>query len=355
LAKALNGKKVSEDTAKIGIRSARASGRDVSELVAALTTAGGLKTGAKTLTPDELKQMLADVAKLGDPVRGEAVYRRKDQTCMKCHAIGGSGGQVGPGLESLGASAPMDYIIESLLTPNKAVKEGFHSVTVTTTDGKLFTGLKVRETKTELVLRTADDKELTLRADIIDETKPAPSLMPEGLTDTLTRQELVDLVRFLSELGKVGPFAVGKEPVVRTWQILEPTAEAKAMLKRGGVAAVSGEEVLPWSSVYGTVNGVLPLDELSALNDESKTAVVRFKIDVTTAGRVKLKLKGVTGLSLLVDGTAVEVKDETILDLTQGQRVLTLGVDLNIRKEPLRIELDEAAGSTARARLVGGK
>ena len=44
--------------------------------------------------------------------------------------------------------------------------------------------------------------------------------MPAGLTDTLTRGELVDLVRFLSELGKIGPYAVGKDRVFRRWQVL---------------------------------------------------------------------------------------------------------------------------------------
>ena len=44
----------------------------------------------------------------------------------------------------------------------------------------------------------------------IDETVNMRSLMPDGLADTLTRGELVDLVRFLSELGKVGPYSLGK-------------------------------------------------------------------------------------------------------------------------------------------------
>ena len=59
--------------------------------------------------------------KRGDPTRGEAVFRRKDLACFKCHAIAGAGGQVGPDLASVGASAPVDYLIDSLLQPNKAI------------------------------------------------------------------------------------------------------------------------------------------------------------------------------------------------------------------------------------------
>ena len=59
--------------------------------------------------------------------RGEAVFRRKDLTCLKCHSIAGAGGLVGPDLVSIGASAQVDYLVESLLVPNKAVKEGYHA------------------------------------------------------------------------------------------------------------------------------------------------------------------------------------------------------------------------------------
>jgi putative heme-binding domain-containing protein len=276
---------------------------------------------------------------------------------MKCHAIAGSGGQVGPGLESLGASAPVDYIIESILVPNKAVKEGFHAVAVTTTEGKLFTGIKVRETRTELVLRTAEDKELTIRAETIDETKPAPSLMPEGLTDTLTRQELLDLVRFLSELGKVGPYAVSKGQVVRTWMVLEPTPEAKSLWQRtGGAALASNDAAVTWASAYSTVNGVLPLEGLPTVGTDSQPlAVLRCRIELTTAGKVKLKMNAGARLNLWVDGSPNEFKDETILDLPAGLHVLTVAVNGKPQHDGVRCELEEVPGSTARARVVGGK
>ena len=98
------------------------------------------------------------------------------------------GGQVGPGLESVGASAPVDYLVDSLLQPGKAIKENYHAVVVATSDGRIATGIKVRQSDTELVLRDADDRELVLPLDAIEEQKPGGSLMPAGLTDTLTRR-----------------------------------------------------------------------------------------------------------------------------------------------------------------------
>jgi putative heme-binding domain-containing protein len=160
------------------------SGREAPALLEALTRGGGLTFGARTLGAKEMRQMVGDVARLGDPARGEAGFRRKDLTCLKCHAIAGAGGQVGPDLSSIGASAPVDYLIESLLEPNKAIKENYHAVVVTTESGKLYTGVKVRQTKTELVLRTAEDKEVAIPVKDIEEQAPGRSLMPDGLTDT---------------------------------------------------------------------------------------------------------------------------------------------------------------------------
>jgi hypothetical protein len=120
LAKALAGKKLNPDVAKLGLQAVRASTQNVPELTDALTKAGDLAAARKPPTPEEVKDLVADAAK-GDATRGEQVYRRKELQCLACHAVGGAGGLVGPDMTSLGASAQPDYIVESLLIPNKAV------------------------------------------------------------------------------------------------------------------------------------------------------------------------------------------------------------------------------------------
>src|SRR5262249_51577233 len=156
------------------------------------------------------------------------------------------------------------------------------------------TGIKVRETTTELVLRTPEDREVTIAANNVDERVNGPSLMPDGLVDPLPHGELVDLVRFLSELGKVGPYSLSKARLVRRWQVLEPTEEAKKVLQGGVAAAAGNDPQLPWGSGYATVAGVLPLDSVPRLdvkpfNKEAvPTGVVRCQLDVSTAGKVKL-------------------------------------------------------------------
>ena len=233
LASALEGKSLPPEVARSGIRIASLSGRADSALVAALDRAGGGSTGPRAWTPSERASLLAEVSRKGDPARGEAVFRRERSQCLKCHAVAGAGGRVGPGLESIGASAPIDYLLDSLVEPAKAVKEGYHATVVATTDGRVLTGLKVRQTESELVLRDAEDREVIIPLDAVEEQKPAGSLMPAGLTDAMTRGEVVDLVRFLSELGKLGPYAVSPQSrFVRRWQVLEPPASAPPVRPR---------------------------------------------------------------------------------------------------------------------------
>jgi putative heme-binding domain-containing protein len=360
LAAALRDQKLPADLARLGLRAVRSTGRPDEGLVEALTKAGNLTFGARVLSPKELQAMVADVARLGDPARGEAVFRRRDQQCLKCHAIGGAGGQVGPDLSSIGASAPVDYLIDSLLQPNKAIKENYHSLLVTTTKGQQFTGIKVRETKTELVLRDAEDRELAIPIKDLDEQSPGGSLMPDGLTETLTQGELLDLVRFLSELGKVGPYAIGQERVVRRWQALEPTREAYRFLHLGGGLATPAkdERGLQWNPLYSTVAGVLPLADppsFSMGKDKHAFSLLRCQVDVTTVGPFLVRFNSTKGLKLWVDQNPTTVKEALEVNLPVGTHTLTFVIDRDERREGLRCEVVDKASSSAKVRVIGGK
>jgi len=223
LGEALRAEPPSADPAKIALRAVYALGSSDPVLGQPLQTAAGIGE-AKPLTADELAKLVADVGVAGDPARGESVFRRTDAACLRCHAVGGAGGQLGPDVSSLG-SAPVDYLVESILLPAKAVKEGYHSVVVETTDGDVLSGISVRQTDKELVLRDAVQDEIVIPLNTIKgKPREGQSMMPANLADALTRQELVDLVRFLSELGRPGPFALGTAPVARRWEVLDRDA-----------------------------------------------------------------------------------------------------------------------------------
>jgi putative heme-binding domain-containing protein len=360
LAKALAGQKISADVARVGVRTVRISGREGGTLVEALTKAGRLTFGARVLSPKELKELVAEVAEKGDPARGEKVFRRPDQLCLKCHAIGGAGGQVGPDLSSIGATAQVDYLVESLLQPSKAIKENYHAILVTTTRGRQYTGIKVRQTPTALVLRNDQDQEVTIPLRSVESQTPSKvSLMPDGLTDTLTRTELVDLVAFLSALGKGERWSVGKEKLARRWQMVQSNKALSAVLGRKGLAALAGNEHgLTWEPAYGTVAGVLPIDELPTFHLDGKKgprhSVVRTQLAVTSPAKVRLRVKGTKGLTAWLDGESLPLAEMTTLDLTPGRHTLTIAVRRDERTEGLRLEVEDTPAA-AGVRFVGGK
>jgi putative heme-binding domain-containing protein len=363
LARELKERKLALDVARVGVRAVRISGRDTGELLNVLTKAGGLTFGVRVLSEKELKQMAADVDRLGDPVRGETIFRRTDQLCLKCHAIGGAGGQVGPDLSSIGASAQVDYLIESLLQPSKAIKENYHAMLVYTTRGQQYSGIKVRQTPTALILRTDQDREIAIPLKELDSQEPSKiSLMPEGLTDTLTRGELLDLVRFLSSLGKTERWSVGKERLARRWQALESTSQVQAALVRSGLSAATGKEPgLTWVPAYSTVSGTLPVAHLPRLRLEwsgPAYSVVRVQIDAAEASKVRLKVGATKGLSAWLDGKSLLVREVIELNLSRGLHTLTIAIN-NAEHDPaaqpgLRLEVEDTPAA-AGIRFVGGK
>jgi putative heme-binding domain-containing protein len=359
LAGALAGRRLPADVAKLGLRAIGPADPGAGELIEAIRRAGGLANPTRTLSAAEMQRLVADVARQGDPSRGEAVFRRGDQACLKCHAVAGAGGQVGPDLLSIGASAPVDYLVESILLPNKAVKENYHCLIVATKDGRLFTGIRVRETGSELVLRTAEDREVTVPVDAIEERRTGGSLMPEGVADSLTRAELVDLVRFLSELGKVGPYSAGKGRVVRRWQVAEAVPPGVLSRLRGaGLAAAAADPALTWAPAYSNVSGSLPLAGLPLLrsgDDADGVTLLRFQLDLSTGGPFKLLVNSPTGLTCWVDGRLIPERAPAVLDLPAGLHTLTVAVNRVRRGDDLRFELDDVPGSPAQVRAVGGK
>src|SRR5262249_2036229 len=250
-------------------------------------------------------------------------------------------------------------LIDSLLLPSKAIKENYHALLVTTTRGQQFTGIKVRETKTVLTLRTDQDKEIAIPVKTIEEQTPSKvSLMPDGLTDTLTRAELLGLVRFLSELGKGERWSVGRQKVARRWEVLEPNRETYRVLVGKSLSALAaGEPGLTWEPVYSTVNGSLPLASLPTFRlgkEGQPQTLLRTQIEATAASKVQLKLNAAKGLSIWLDGEPVKPASAVTLDLKPGVHTLSIHVDRGERKDELRLEVEDTPAA-ASVRFIGGK
>ena len=247
--------------------------------------------------------------------------------------------------------------------PNKKVKENFNSLVVVTDDGKVRSGIKLRQTDTDLLLRDAEDNEFAIPLKKIEEQTNGTSLMPAGLADKLTRTELVDLIRFLSELGKAGDFQISKQQLVRRWQTLAPTDAVIMQLRRVSYASIAqNDAALTWNPAYSTVGGELPLTDLTELRIPFRTkdgqlgaAFTRFEVDVSSPGQAKLLLNSADGLTAWLDANPIKLEKETLLELPQGRHRITFAVELSQREEPFRAELADVPGSNAKVQLVSGK
>ena len=203
LADAISGTQLSVETAMEGIRVAQASGRNLNTLINALTIAGSLEPVSNTLTADQRRDLLAQVIDIGDPTRGKAIFERKTMQCVTCHAIDNVGGKVGPDLTSVGGAMPAEALLESLLNPSSSIKQGYETVIVTRNSGSIVSGTMQRTTGDAILIRDQVGKVISIPNDDIESVDTSPiSLMPQGLTSTLRRDELVDLLRYLTTLGK---------------------------------------------------------------------------------------------------------------------------------------------------------
>ena len=359
LVRAITGHVMTADAAKAALRAARGAPAVNEELIAALRTAGGLTSTSRPLTPEEIAELVRDTRSQGDPDRGEAVFRRAELACLDCHAIAGAGGLVGPDLASIGASAPVDYLIDSIQSPNKAVKENYHSLVVTTSDGEIVTGVKLRETIEELVLRNSKDQEISIAKSKIEETGQGISLMPAGLAENLTRRDLVDLTRFLSELGKVGKFAVGSARPARRWRVLSPTPEGIHRVNRTrlGTAATDDPE-LTWIAAYSNVAGDLPLDDVPRFQYRAAGPaykIIRAEFTAQGAGIARVRFDSAAGQSVWLDERPLESATEMAFEVEPGPRRLTIAIEADADRSILRLEPLEGPEPAVEIRFLGGK
>ncbi len=171
---------------------------------ALLSQAGGLPN------PDRqkvLEELLSVATQTGDVVRGKAVYTKH---CAICHKHGTEGKQIGPDLTGM-AVHPKSELMVHILDPNRSVEGNYRQYTAVTLGGKILDGMLAAETKTTIEL--FDDKgerHVVLRDDIDELLASKKSLMPEGFEKQINRQELTDLLEFLTAKGRFLPLPIAQ-------------------------------------------------------------------------------------------------------------------------------------------------
>lgn len=356
LAAALSESPPPVDIAKLALRQMYSVGRSDADLSQVLEEAAGIAGDIPAPTAEELAALIAEVETQGDAARGEEVFRRADLSCLKCHAVSQAGGQIGPDLSPLGASSPVDYIIKSIYEPDAQIKEAFVTKVVLTSDGFAVQGIVADRTADTLVLKDADGKLQEVPLSDIEDEIEGKSLMPKGLVKFMTHAELVDLVRFLSELGKPGEYAIRTGQRMQRWRVLaDPSAE---LLEGPPNETTFEDQVLlsgVWRPAYARVNGELPLDELAQSGGVS-VVYVRGEFNVTAAGPIQFQVDAPPGTVLWIDSEQMNSVDAPVAQLSEGRHAATLRIDApEFSGHSVRLELVKPNGSTAEFHVVDGR
>jgi quinoprotein glucose dehydrogenase len=135
----------------------------------------------------------------GDAQRGRGIFfDRTEVGCVRCHTISGTGGKVGPDLTKIGAEKTREYLLESVVDPNKVIAKGFETVVLALDDGRQIGGILKSEDPKQLTLMTPEGKLVRIEKSRIDKRTTGNSAMPQDIAKPLSKSDLRDVVEFLA-------------------------------------------------------------------------------------------------------------------------------------------------------------
>ena len=349
--------KPSVDVAKMSLRYMYSVGRSDPALSAALSEAAGIAADVPPPTQQEVAELVNEVIAKGDAARGEKIFRRADVSCMRCHSVSRAGGQVGPDLSAVGGSSPVDYVVNSILNPNLAVKEQYVTRVFVLESGSVQTGVVIDRDDTRIRMRDVQGKTIVIPTADIEEEVEGKSLMPQGLTKFMTRSEVLDLAKFISELGKPGQYGIRKIPSIQRWRVLKnPVKELTVQVPHLEHIRqfVLGSQPDEWTSAYGKVAGVFPLEELRPGKNPT-VLILQGEVQVNEAGKLVFKIATTETFQTWIDAESFESKTDIEVPLESGRHTITLRVEVTERETPeLKVELQKPEGSTVQFEVVGG-
>ncbi|WP_417380791.1 PVC-type heme-binding CxxCH protein [Gimesia sp.] len=169
------------------------------DLFAAALNPKSLSVGRPALTDTQAwLQALEAVSVTADPESGRRIFHHgRLANCAHCHRHGGRGNVVGPDLSSLGNKQDHAWLLKSILEPSREMAPEYQPRTIILTDGRTFTGIRLRSYVKETI-RDAHGQNRTFDRNDVEAMVESPvSFMPSGLVNSLTDREIKDLLAFL--------------------------------------------------------------------------------------------------------------------------------------------------------------
>ena len=153
---------------------------------------------AQKMTPEQIFEVQTKDEASGSPEAGRPIY---EKACASCHRFGEQiGKDVGPDLTTITSRFKRRDVLESILWPSKVISDQYKSELFELKDGKVVSGVVVRENATGVFVRTAESPERPVqvpKAEITTRAESTVSLMPPGLLDAYSQEEISNLLAFM--------------------------------------------------------------------------------------------------------------------------------------------------------------
>ena len=138
-------------------------------------------------------------ASKGDPILGRKVFKN---VCGTCHQMYGEGGILGPDLTGSNR-ANREYILLNIVDPNFDVPDGYKMIILKTINNRVLAGTIAEEDEQKVVLKSVTGKEIISKDEIKDRQKLAISMMPEGILETISKNDFYALIKYLQIEEKI--------------------------------------------------------------------------------------------------------------------------------------------------------
>jgi putative heme-binding domain-containing protein len=143
----------------------------------------------------------ADALKKADRKHGRELFIH---TCATCHTLFGEGSKIGPDLTGSQRANP-EYLLTKLLDPSAVVAKDYQVTVITTTAGRIISGLVKEETDKTLTMQTQNEVVRVPKSEVEERRRSEQSMMPDGLLAPLTPAEVRDLIAYVSGPGPAPP------------------------------------------------------------------------------------------------------------------------------------------------------
>ncbi len=151
----------------------------------------------------DLEPAMDQVSKGRNFQHGKAMFEAAQ--CLACHRFGNEGGAAGPDMTAVASRFKRHDILESIIEPSKVISDQYKNTTLRLKNGDVFEGRVMEESDDKIVLQPnplAPEKVTVKKADLKSRALSNLSPMPEGLVNTFTKNEILDLMAYVESAGR---------------------------------------------------------------------------------------------------------------------------------------------------------